>query len=290
MNAEALPPTDTTEPEAVAEEATAVEASEPDPAPTRTEDIQRWYVYVDDGPGAIECEAEREKRGSCDEPEHFHAFCRLPNGFQHRDIREKALAAKARRARILRDPNTDAHDLLEDEMARLLALGDPKPLVDDLVHQESLADQLEAIQEVEEDERFEHIAQDRIRLDELRAGPEEQRSEDELAVIRRHLEEYEQAMKDAVEERQEPYRRGLEGKPIEDLVGLIREKRIDAQGTEEFLHTYNAWSWFLGTLNPGDRRTRIFNNIAEFQSAPPPVIEGIQNAFRLLESGTLGKS
>jgi REP element-mobilizing transposase RayT len=48
--------------------------------------------------------------GKCTDPDHFHAWIRLPNQFQIRDIAEKAKAAQARKKRMLRDQQTRRRD------------------------------------------------------------------------------------------------------------------------------------------------------------------------------------
>jgi hypothetical protein len=58
----------------------------------------------------------------CANPDHFHAWIRLPNKFQHADIHAKALASKARRMRALRDPESDASVVMDAEIA-----GAPRP-------------------------------------------------------------------------------------------------------------------------------------------------------------------
>src|SRR4051794_11552830 len=87
-------------------------------APTPVQKLLRYADYVHVGPGADAC-PEGEK-GTCQDPFHFHAYCRMPNQFQHAQIREFGLAAKARRMRQLRDPDADSHQILEAEMENLL--------------------------------------------------------------------------------------------------------------------------------------------------------------------------
>jgi hypothetical protein len=76
----------------------------------------RYSAWVHVGDGAQDCATAEI---GCTDPGHFHAWCRLPNQLQHEDIRERALAAKARRIRQMRDPEADAHEILELDMAEL---------------------------------------------------------------------------------------------------------------------------------------------------------------------------
>src|SRR4051812_13441277 len=101
----------------MSEEAAVETASTPEPEaapaePERSDSTSRdrsqmfeFSGYVHVGPGAKECEHGED--GECDNAVHFHAWTRLPNPFQQQAIREKANAAKARKRRVLRDPESD---------------------------------------------------------------------------------------------------------------------------------------------------------------------------------------
>src|ERR1700726_392288 len=111
--APAAPPVDDGELDA------AIEASHPKPAQAEAAKMFRYSSYLHVGPGAEEC-GHRED-GECTDPTHFHAWCRLPNKFQHRDLYTKAQAAKARRLRLLNQPDSDASEVLESELDGLRA-------------------------------------------------------------------------------------------------------------------------------------------------------------------------
>jgi hypothetical protein len=85
------------------------------------------------------------RRALCGNPLHFHAWCRLPNQLQHEDIRERALAAKARRIRQLRDPECDAYQILESDMSELLRIGDEGLIVDELANKDWWKRQIDAM-------------------------------------------------------------------------------------------------------------------------------------------------
>src|SRR5438445_543555 len=82
-----------------------------------TKHLFSYSKYVHAGDGAEECEHRED--GKCEDAAHFHGWVCLPNSLQHRDILDKARAAKARRRRALRDGGdaqraaTDAYVTLE---------------------------------------------------------------------------------------------------------------------------------------------------------------------------------
>jgi hypothetical protein len=277
--------------------ATDVEADVDEAAKTPRQ-MFRYSTWVHVGPGAVDCEAINEQAGTneCSNPLHFHAWCRLPNQFQHREIREKALAAKARKTRLLRDPESDAYAILEDSLDQVARRGDDAIplLVEELVSREWWADYLESARDVQEREEgqdgdgeplrpFAHVEHDQRRHSELEAMPEEERPGDEFDELGRHLGRYAEALKQRQEEIVQPKRDALTDKGVNGLVDLVRDQRVNAAGTEEFMHTYSTWSWLVGTLRrpggktiwPADPQTLV--NVA------PEVLDEIRVAFEDLE-------
>lgn len=246
------------------------------------------YGYVDVGDGATDCDAEKMLRGSCEDPDHFHAFCRLPNGFQKRDILKKAQAAKARTQRRLRDPESDDYETVELEMDELRLAGEAEPIINDLLAKNAVGDVAAAIEEVknEDPEQWATIDEDSARLDELAALPEERRDDDELEELRRHTTAYWEQVTEEVKRRQDPRRADLESKDLESLIALARNERIEALGTDEFLHAYGLWRMYLCTYDAGNKRTRKFRNVEELQfEADADVVTAIKDFFDLLERG-----
>src|ERR1700745_988892 len=96
---------------------TAIEAPPQAAARTTARAMFKYSEFVDLGDGAAECEHARD--GRCEDIEHFHAWCRLPNPYQHEGIRKKGLAAKARKIRELKDPESDVSVILDTELASL---------------------------------------------------------------------------------------------------------------------------------------------------------------------------
>jgi hypothetical protein len=213
---------------------------------------------------------EDKGESNCSDPRHFHAWCRLPNQFQHREIREKALAAKARKTRQLRDPETDGYAILEENLDAIARKGDEAVdlLVEELVGREWWTDYAEAAKDVQELEEgvdeneqpirpYEHVERDEARLEELRELPEEQRPKDEIEELERHLARYAEALKKRQEEIVAPKREALKKNGLNGLLDLVRDQRVLAAGTDEFMHVFSTWSWLVGTLPPAGRRARV---------------------------------
>src|SRR4051812_46998613 len=145
----------------------------------------RYSAWVHVGAGAERC--EEGETGSCGNPLHFHAWCRLPNQLQHQDIRERALAAKARRIRQLRDPESDAYAVLESDMDELGRVANPDDLVVELANKDWWKRQLEAMADVEPQDASKPAERARDRLNELRAADSDDRPKDEYEELDRHL-------------------------------------------------------------------------------------------------------
>jgi hypothetical protein len=166
-------------------------------------DIFRYSEYVHVGPGVEECELfvaladpERDKSRPlpvCSDPDHFHAWCRLPNPFQVRDIAEKASAARARRARMLKDPESDSHAILEAELDSLLDPTLKDIVVEEIIERDFAEDYDDAMRRVkavevedfvpedEDDETpklYANIEQDQEEFTRQTRLPEEQRGDD----------------------------------------------------------------------------------------------------------------
>jgi hypothetical protein len=259
--------------------------------------IFKYSDFVDVGEGAAECE---QARGGCENPEHFHAWVRLPNPYQRTDIREKALAAKARRLRELRDPDSNASVVLDDALAGLTDPAFTDTLIDELIASEWPQDYLTATGDVERREEFEHVAQDREEYNRLRADEEaldpEQRSE-EYTQIAAQMERYVAAINERLREIQEPKRRELRERSLEALIGLVRARRVEDEADDAFMDTYNSWLWFVGTFKPDLHPTLRRPHIPMWEEigrrdrpAPgtmfgeaPEVIEALRAAFTKLQ-------
>ena len=209
----------------------------------------RYSTFVDIGEGAETCEHARD--GKCDDIEHFHAWCRLPNPYQHEDIRKKAMAAKARKLRELRDPESDASVVLDEQLTRMSDEVYREQVIDDLLLSEWANDYLQAQGEVDEREEYEHVAQDReeyVRLHEAEKDLPEEEQTDEYKRLVTHLDAWASDVRERLTAIQEPKRQQFRDRSIDALVELIRSKRVEEESNRAFSETYDPWMWFVGTF------------------------------------------
>lgn len=258
----------------------------------------RFSGYVHVGPGAETCEKEGE---GCVDPAHFHAWCRLPNKFQQRDLTDKGMAAKARMLRRLRDPESDAAAVMGSEVALLRASGDLNTMIDDLLRTDWSTDYLKALEEVELLDEFATVDADRERYQELveigeALRPEDEQT-DEFRELTRHVGRYLAETKKQLAAIQEPKRIALSSLGREGVIEQLREKRIAQLGDNAFAHAHAEWTWFVGTLDverhpaTGRPHRRAWQTVGSIErpeegamwSAPPEVIEAVEAAFHALE-------
>lgn len=215
------------------------------------------------------------------------AHISLPNQFQFEDIRRRALAAKARRVRQLRDPETDAFIVLDDDMDRLRREGDPEELIEEIVRKDWWRDHTEATKDARERERFAHIADDEARYILLEAMPEGERPADEYAELKRTMDAYDEAITQAREERQNPRREALRALPLDNLVEKVRDLRIEAEGDAVFNMTFSKHQLAACTREVDDndkpKRSRYFANVEDVENADPVTIDTLTRAFNELE-------
>lgn len=246
-------------------------------------ELYRYSAWIHLGADAEDCE---QRETGCSDPGHFHAWLRLPNQIQHQDIRERALAAKARRLRQMRDPDTDAYAILEADMDDLLRAGDRDALVAELVDRDWWKRQIEASGNVEEREEFKTIDRDRERMLELLAKPENERPADEFSELERHMEVYSEAVAAEREQLDAPLRQSLEALETYELVNQIRENRIAEEAQATFMDVYHKWQWLAGTYSTADpiSRKRKFASMDELEELAPEVIDALRDVTRDLET------
>lgn len=254
--------------------------------------LYTWSAWVHVGPGAENCEAINEADGQndCSNPLHFHAFCRLPNQFQHKIIHTKAKSAKARTVRLLRDFSSDEAVILEDELDRIARQGDSaKPLiVDEIVGRDWWRDYLEAQYEVREretdkDEKpYEFLDEDREKYQELSTLPEEDRDEEQIARLESHLNAYAAEVDEAVKRISGPRRAALLERDINALLDIVRDARIDVESNENFLFEYAALEWLICTLRKPEGDP-VFVSREAMERADSAVIDAIKATYNDLE-------
>lgn len=250
-------------------------------------ELFKYATFVHVGPGAGECEGK--ENGKCSDPTHFHAWLRLPNKFQINAIREKAQAGKARTIRQLRDPESDKFAILEGDIDLLRDIDDKAQIVEDVLSKQHWKDHMEAAREVaEEGEEFEHIDDDQERWQALDSMDEEERDEDEYQELGRHIQKFHDTVEKKREEKQGPQRQALTDKPMDELLEMVRDDRISAEGNSEFMRTYSLYLWFSCTLKPRDPQKglpveRVWGSVENMKAAAPEVIETIESTFEALE-------
>lgn len=265
-----------------------------------TSELFQWSGYVHVGAGAEECEHRID--GQCPEgmrvdPEtghlagHFHAWVCLPNPYQIRDINDKARAARARKVRALRDPESDSHAVLEGELDELRRRqwGELLRVIASRAVEEHLFD---IIEEVKDDDRFENQAQDAEELARLREVPEDERSSEQTEEIERleqDMLDYGEAMNSVIKAREGAELRRLESLPADDVIDIEREYRIKQIADEVFLHTYYTWTIYTCAREPtldGSPVTRKFKDPHEQHRAAPEVLVALRAKVNHLEQAT----
>jgi hypothetical protein len=236
---------------------------------------------VDVGVGAVVC----EDRTACSDPTHFHAWCRLPNQFQHQSIRDKAQAAKARRVRLFADPDSDISAILDAEIAEVRS--DRERMVDELVAKHFAVDQSEALRDLQEEEEFANISEDSKRAVELGKMPADERPADEFDELSKLIERFNAALREKVTERQRPLREALGAKDDDELAKMLRDDRVARDAGAAFNQEYTFWECYLGTLKPVDEGVpteRVFDSTDGLRAAAPEVIEALSQTFDDLEA------
>lgn len=289
--------TETPAPEAEVTETSPAEARHP-------QELYKYSEWVHVGPGAEECENGMD--GECNNSLHFHAWCRLPNQFQHQSIREKAMAAKARRVRLYRDPESDASLIIDNQFEEIEAtMGEDaarSTYIEEIVFKDYMKDFFEVAQEMNDEEGEEDdeppwatIHEDRERLRVLGQMDPDDRPNEEFAELQSHVKEYEETIEARVKERQDPVRESLQGRSLDELRGMVREQRIQKDANTVYMQTYTLWEQYIGTMRrqvPKEVEAvheRVFKNVEHLRAAAPEVVNALDTTFTNLD-GEFGKT
>lgn len=265
------------------------------PAESSPPSLFRYAIWVHVGAGAEDCTEVDEQTGEnrCSDSGHFHGFCRLPNQFQERDIRERAAAAKARKLRQLRTKDTDAFEILESGLEDVRVEPDAEErLANELVGYDWTNDYLTAVRQVrdlddesegaEEGEKiYAHVDKDRARYAQLQSVPEEER-DDEYKELAEHLKHYEVAVQEHYEAIANPKRESYQAMAESDLVDLVRRKRMQFAAQEEFMNTFNVHEWLSCTYRQPDGEPH-FADVDALRRAHPDVLRKLDETFADLE-------
>ena len=282
---------------------TIPEATVPTPAEREPSSLYKFAVWLHVGAGAEDCTEVDERAGTnrCGDPSHFHAWCRLPNQFQHREIQTDALAAKARRIRALRDPESTSAIILQDDVDRLRDEGEAsrETIIEELLDTTWAQDYLRSVRDVGELEdpdddpedgdepakRFATIDADRDRVVYLLSKPPADRTigeGEEVETINRHLLDYNAAVEERMQALRTPRRDALDGNDLDELCELVRRKRIKALGDNEFQHMFSVGEWLACTYRTPEGPP-VFASLTELEAAPNDVIAALQVQFSDLE-------
>jgi|ERR1035437_385486 hypothetical protein len=232
------------------EDIEAVEAQVPKEPAAPNADAKKMYrysEYLDVGWGAAGCEHSRD--GACEDTEHFHAWCRLPNPIQQENVRKSGAAAKARLLRLYKDPESDVSVVLDSELGILHDDAFRAAVIDELVTRDFATDYLEAQANVEDREEYEHIDGDREEFNRLAEGdkPEAEQSK-EYRELSKQMSAYVEAIREELTKIQAPRREELESRSIDSLIELTRTRRVEEEGDRVFIDQFNLWQWFIGTF------------------------------------------
>jgi hypothetical protein len=295
---------------AVAEQEREHQIPERDPEPSPGKRLYQFSGWLHVGPGAEECSEVDEEKGEveCSNPRHFHAWCRVPNQYEARDIAEKALAGKARKARQLRDPETNAYEILEDELDTLARGGDSAKadLVTELLLRDWWKDYQEAEREVldlesdqpdADEKKYAHIKEDEKRYDELLAMDEEDRPGDEFGELEKHIAGFHDEIKARHNAIQESKREPLMKRDLNDLIDQVRDERIKAASADEFHHVKRSWELVYGVLRKpvvkGKKPEQVWGEPDELRHAADEVLAAANMLFddlERMENGNTGPS
>lgn len=259
---------------------------------TRTSaNLFSYSMYVHAGNGAESCEHATD--GACRDGDHFHAWVCLPNSIQHRDILEKARAAKARRKRALKDagdagrPASDAYVMLQADLDETLE-GDVEVVIDELAGRNIRKRMAELIREIRDgDDKYETYYQDAEEWRRIMAMPEDQRPGAELEVLNQLMDDFEADVKALVDLETEREREAMRALSPESLREVVCKARIALDTGEAHLNTYYTWLGFIGTRvcapKQGVAAPRHFATLEDFRSASPEAIDAVDSALRDLE-------
>lgn len=258
--------------------------------PTTTDDAQtvRWATDVNVGPGAESC----DDPASCTDSDHFHAWLRVVNPFVRDDIREQAMAARARRLRQFRDSESNSSLILDGELDELRAEAERDGSTEGLIDRVLLKDwgrrHLEAMREAGEEEDFQHIEADRKRFAELSERSDDERPADEYRELDKTIVAYGERVEELRKVAEAPVRESLADKTIDELLAIVREDRIAAEGNSAFFDAWVRANVVAGTYKPasdGKRPTqRMFQSNDDLAALNTEEATALRQAFVDLEA------
>lgn len=272
----------------------------PEPAQAEPDSLYRYSAWVHVGVGAAECEWVDEPAGTvqpdmqgCDG--HFHAWCRIPNEFQRREIAEHAKAAAARKRRQMRRDGTTAFEMLEEGLDSLVAsAAGMERARNELMGegwfqafqdaQREVRDMDDPHSEGEEPEKlYANIDTDVARFQRLVS--EGSVESDEFVELQDHVAGFELKLQEQVEALLKPERDRLEGMDDLDVIAELRNARIERAGQEEFIHHFNAHTWLSCTFpQRAGEPDPAFRDLKQLERAAPEVLAALRSTFDGLQA------
>jgi lipopolysaccharide biosynthesis regulator YciM len=206
---------------------------------------------------------------------------------------------------MLRNEDSDPRVILESQLDDLRH-ADKSIVVDELVDQHFPEDYAKAVREVSELDDPDHIPEDDEEIRKLYADIEQDREEyerqrgldeekrgDDFEELEATMGRYSKAIEEAMERIQKPRRDNWMAMEMSELIDIVRQDRIEEAAGEAYLHTFNAWQWYVCTYKPraiGVPNERYFSdfNVMRFET-PTEVVLTLRAAFEELEQA-MGRS
>lgn len=232
--------------------------------------------------------------------EPFEAFIRLPNPWQHRKVQDHAAAGRARMVMQLKDKDSDAYAIIEEQLLELVDMSD-----DDIIEYLLAKHTPEAVykaqielmnlEDVDANGKKFH-PWDTILEHQERYALLIERDEtegDEFKKLEAHLISYAEALQEKAQEHLEPKEAVYAAMDREGLIERVRRSLCHARATDEFINVYNQWQIFYGTRKIDNPNQGYFPSFSELMDANSGVVELLTDEFARLDAlkaGELGKS
>jgi hypothetical protein len=217
-------------------------------------------------------------------------WIRLPNSFEHREIQQHALAARARKLRECKTPGSDSEAMVDQALSFFDDLndGDLRTHLLDHHRREVMFD---AIVGVEDDEKFANIEAHQSAYSlKVRSGDVEGEEFETLHAI---LTEYAEALEKEVETLVAPFQGKYDAMTRPELLEKIRKSLVMATINDEFTNVYAKWQIFYGARKHFNHRQKLFKTFDEMLDADARHVDILVEEFAILDalkSGELKKS
>jgi hypothetical protein len=232
--------------------------------------------------------------------EEFSAFIRLPNPWQHRKVQDHAAAARARMVMQLRDKESDAYAIVQEQIGSIDDLEDEK-VIDYLVGRHApeaifrAQIELETMEDVDANGKAfkpwgnmqEHQERYAILLQ------REETESDEYKKLEGHIISYAEALQERAQHHLEPKEQVYAALDRDGLMERVRRALCHAKATDEFINVYNQWQIYYGTRQSGNHNKLYFSSFMELLDANTGLVELLTEEFAQLDAmkaGELGKS